>query len=184
MEAYLCNTIKSLRIPELEQLQIEVVGFAVALKNVKPIFRFSSGISEFNVVSFFEQIRERSSILSTLDCLPVDVLKERVFLQLLERYPFVGVFFEQAQQHVSKLEGHSSDFAVYLLIYEFLFDHLLIVMDAKLGLSFVLHKYLFEFQLKHQYSHCPKISTLIKSTIHNFWRHVLYRSKKRSDAFL
>jgi len=86
-----------LRIPELKQLQIEVVGFAVTLENVEPIFGLCSRISEFDIVSLFEQIGERRKILSILDCFPVYLLKERVFLQILERNPLIGIFFEQTE---------------------------------------------------------------------------------------
>lgn len=180
----MCNTIKSLGIPQLEQLQVEVVGFAVTLKNVEPIFGLRRRVSEFYVVSFFEQVTQRRHILPILDRLPIYLLEERVLLEILEGYPFVGILFEQTQQHVSKLETHAPDLAVDLLIDEFFLHHLPVVLQTELGLTFIFDQYFLEFQLEHQYSHRPQVGTLIKSAVHNFWRHILNRSKKRSDTFL
>lgn len=178
------NTVKSLGVPQLEQLQVEVVGLAVALKNVEPIFGLRRRVSEFYVVSFLEQIPQRRDVLSILDCLPVYLFEEGVLLEILEGYSLVGILFEQTQQHVSELETHAPDLAVDLLIDEFFLHHLLVVVQTELSLAFIFDQYLLEFQLEHQDSHRPQVGALIESAVHDFWRHVLYRSKKRSDAFL
>ncbi len=155
----------------------------MSLKDVKAVLWFSGGVSEFNVISLFEQISKGRNVLSILDSWPINFFKKLMLLQILNRNSQVWIFLKQTQQNISELKTHSPNLTIYFLAYKLLFNHFSIVLHTKFSLVLVLDQNLFELKLEHKYSHRPQISTLIKSSIDDFRCHIFDRSKESRYSF-